>query len=141
MHLPRWFAVLSTLAFTPLAPGAAAWPSALETIEVDIQKLTSIDWQQGKELPKEIRDLDGREIVISGYMQSQNVRDTDTLLIVSDSCQCTGTPLPHHFVRVKLDKKTSYKPGQLTFIGKLSVGEELEDGFVTSIYRLEGKYL
>ena len=111
-----------------------------ETVEVDIQKLTSIDWQQGKQLPQEIRDLDGREIVISGYMQSQAVKDTTTILIVSESCQCQGTPLPHHFIRIKLDKETSYKPGQLTFIGKLSVGEELEDGFVSSIYRLEGRY-
>ena len=138
MHFPHRIAALLC---TVLAPVALAAPLAFETIEVDIQKLTSIDWQQGKELPKEIRDLDGREVVISGYMQSQAVKDTDTILIVSDSCQCAGTPLPHHFVRVKLDKKTSYKPGQLTFIGKLSVGEELEDGFVTSIYRLEGKYL
>jgi len=133
----RWIAALLCAALTPLALAA---PLLLETVEVDIQKLTTIDWQQGKELPKEIRDLDGREVVISGYMQSQSVRDTDTILIVSDSCQCTGTPLPHHFVRVKLDKKTNYKPGQLTFTGKLSVGEELEDGFVTSIYRLEGRF-
>ena len=133
----RWIAALLCAVLAPLALAA---PLALETVEVDIQKLTTIDWQQGKELPKEIRDLDGREVVISGYMQSQSVRDTDTILIVSDSCQCTGTPLPHHFVRVKLDKKTNYKPGQLTFTGKLSVGEELEDGFVTSIYRLEGRF-
>jgi hypothetical protein len=137
MHLPRWTAALLCATLGPLAVAA---PLRLAPVEVDIQKLTSIDYQQGKELPKEIRDLDGKEIVISGYMQSQAVRDTDTILIISDSCQCTGTPLPHHFVRVKLDQKTNYKPGQLTFTGKLAVGEELEDGFVTSIYRLEGRF-
>jgi hypothetical protein len=109
-------------------------------VEVDIEKLTSVDWQQGKELPKEIRDLDGKEVVISGYMQSDLKKDSDTILIVGNSCQCTGTPLPQHFVRVKLDKETGYRPGQLTFIGTLSVGEELEDGFVTSLYRLEGRF-
>jgi hypothetical protein len=132
--------ITAPLLFALLALVALAARPVVETVEVDIQKLTSIDWQQGRELPKEIRDLDGREIVITGYMQSQSVKDTDTILIVSDSCQCTGTPLPNHFVRVKLDKRTSYKPGQLTFIGKLSVGEELEDGFVSSLYRLEGRF-
>ena len=112
-----------------------------DVIEVDILRLTSIDWEAGKELPKSIRDLNGREIAITGYMQTQLKKDTKTFMIVGDSCQCTGTPLPHHFVQVTLDEKTGYRPGELSFIGKLAVGEELKDGFVTSLYRLEGKFL
>ena len=111
-----------------------------DPIEVDIMTLTKIDWQPGKELPKEIRDLDGKTIVISGYMQSQFRDERKTFLLVSDSCQCSGTPSPHHFVEVTLDDKTEYKPGQLTFMGTLSVGEVEEDGFVKSLYRLEGSF-
>ncbi len=111
-----------------------------DPIEVDIMKLTKIDWQQGKELPKEIRDLDGKEIIISGYMLTQFRDERKTIMIVDDSCQCAGTPAPNHFVEVTLDAKTEYKPGQLTFRGTLSVGEVEEDGFVTSLYRLEGSF-
>ena len=112
-----------------------------DVIEVDILRLTSIDWEPGKELPKSITDLNGREIAINGYMQSQLKKDVKTFMIVGDSCQCTGTPLPHHFLQVTLDEKTGYRPGELSFIGKLAVGEEVKDGFVTSLYRLEGKFL
>lgn len=121
------------------AAGVAA--PAPDVIEVDILTLTSIDWEPGGELPKRIRDLDGREIAINGYMQSQLRKDTRKVTIVGDSCQCTGTPMPHHFIQVTLDEKTGYRPGQLSFIGTLSVGEVVEDGFVTSLYRLKGRFL
>jgi hypothetical protein len=111
-----------------------------DPVEVDILKLTSIEWQPGDELPRWIRELDGKEIVISGFMNARFDRDADVVLIVGNSCQCSGTPLPHHFVQVKLDKKTRYRGGELTYAGKLSVGEEREDGFVTSLYRLDGKF-
>ena len=111
-----------------------------EAIEVDIRKLTEVDWKEGQELPKEIRELDGKEVVISGYMQEQFQDDRKTFLIVSDSCQCSGTPLPNHFVEITLENETDYRTGQLTFKGKLSVGEKEEDGFVTSLYRLEGSF-
>ena len=111
-----------------------------EAIEVDIRKLTEVDWKEGQELPKEIRELDGKEVVISGYMQEQFQDDRKTFLIVSDSCQCSGTPLHNHFVEITLENETDYRTGQLTFKGKLSVGEKEEDGFVTSLYRLEGEF-
>ena len=134
----RWLEVaLSAVAVC--AVGLAA--PAPDVIEVDILTLTSIDWQPGDELPKRIRDLDGREVAMTGYMQSQLRRDTRRFSIVGDSCQCTRTPLPHHFIEVTLDEKTGYRPGQLSFIGTLSVGEVVEDGFVTSLYRLDGRFL
>ena len=98
-----------------------------EAIEVDIRKLTEVDWKEGQELPKEIRELDGKEVVISGYMQEQFQDDRKTFLIVSDSCQCSGTPLPNHFVEITLENETDYRTGQLTFKGKLSVGEKEEE--------------
>ncbi|MEM7305346.1 MAG: hypothetical protein AAF682_01685 [Planctomycetota bacterium] len=143
----RWIpsSVLALLAFVPLAvgasspaPAAAVWE---DPVEIDILTLVSVDWQQGKELPDKIKRLDGRKVVISGYMQSQFRNATDTFMLVADSCQCTGTPLPNHFVRIKLPQKTDFKPGELSFIGTLSVGEEMKDGFVDSLYRLDGDFL
>ena len=136
----RWILGLG-LVLAGFVLSADANPAALEDpVEVDILKLTSIDWQPGQEVPKEIKNLDGRQIVISGYMQTQFRKARKSFLIVADSCQCTGTPLPHHFVKVTLPSATEYKPGQLTFIGTLAVSEEIEDGFVTSLYRLDGEF-
>ena len=137
MGLPRFLLPLLALALGLVSLAAAP---VVEPVEVDIVKLTKIEWKQGDELPKWIRDLEGKEVVISGFMQSQFTTDTDQILLVGDSCQCTGTPLPNHFVDVKLDKPTRYRSGQLSFIGTFSVGEKVEDGFVTSLFRLDGKY-
>lgn len=132
---------MKTLLILLLSIASFAGASALEeAIEVDIRKLTEVDWKEGQELPKDIQDLDGKEVVISGYMQEQFQDDRKTFLIVSDSCQCSGTPLPNHFVEITLENETDYRTGQLTFKGKLSVGEKEEDGFVTSLYRLEGEF-
>jgi len=130
--------MLAALALGLFATSAA--PPRFEPVELDIVKLTSIDWKQGDKLPQWVRDLDGKEVVVSGFIYQRFRDDTDELLIVSNSCQCSGTPLPQHFVQVKLDKKTGYKGGELTFIGTFSAGEETEGGFVTSLFRLDGKF-
>ena len=46
-----------------------------------------------------------------------------------------------HGVDVKLpeDEVTEYTPEAITVIGQLEVGEEREDGFVLSIYRLQAE--
>jgi len=141
MKLTRRTMTLGMLALGVFAQSAARPPARLgDPVELDIVKLTSIEWKQGDTLPKWVRELDGKEVVISGFINQRFRDDTDELLIVSDSCQCAGTPLPQHFVEVSLDKKTGYKGGELTFIGTFSAGEVEEDGFVASLFRLDGKF-
>ncbi|MEZ5978701.1 MAG: hypothetical protein R3F34_10825 [Planctomycetota bacterium] len=120
---------------TAPAPASAALEDA---IEVDVRDLTLLEWQEGDRLPDDITKLDGRRVCIRGYMH-KSVTDTVTEFpMVSDSCQCTGTLLPHHFVEITLSSgDTSPIPGEFEVVGKLSVGEKKdEDGFVVSLYRL-----
>lgn len=131
----------------PLAPserGQNAPLSALagpeEPSEIDILDLTSIDWRPGQPLPERIRALDGRRVLIRGYMH-QSVTDTVNLFpMVSDACQCVGVLLPHHFIEVNLGPRTTGPvPGCFEVVGTLSVGELEVDGFIQSVYRLKGR--
>ena len=133
---PFFRRIAPVLALLPLAAAAPGDP-----IEVDLVKLTSIDWEQGRELPADVRALDGREVAFTGYLFERFQDDRSEVLVVADSCQCSGTPLPHHFVKVSLGEKTRYRGGELSFLGTFSVGEETEDGFVTSLFRLKGGFL
>lgn len=111
-----------------------------EAEEVDIAKLVAVDYQPGKDLPKEIQDLDGKKIVIRGFMDpAQQTPDRLTSFrLVTDSCGCIGKPQVHHYVEVTLkDLDAAFQANIVELEGVLSVGEVEEDGFVTSIYRLE----
>ena len=129
-------AVLAPAPMSAPAVGAAVE----EPVEVDILDLTSIRWEPGDPLPKEIEDLDGKRVVIRGYMHQSITDETSEFPLVSDACQCTGNLMPHHFVQVDLGpRETDPIPGSFEVIGTLSVGEVEEDGFVTSVYRLRGR--
>lgn len=135
--------LLALAAAALLAPAAVAVddPPAEAPVEVDIVRLTSIEWKPGEALPRWIADLDGREVIISGYMFGDVDDEVSTFSVVSDSCTCSGSPLPHHFVEVTLTEGTTrFKPGEQTFRGTFSASPEEEDGFVTSLYRLEGDF-
>jgi hypothetical protein len=108
-----------------------------EPIEVDLIELTLIDWQPGKEVPEKIKKLDGKHIRIKGLMAMGTVEGVDTFNLVTSGCSC-GTTKLQHFVKVTLaDDVTQFTPDELTLTGVFSVGEEEEDGFVTSLYRLK----
>ena len=113
-----------------------------ETIEVSLSELTSIEYEPGKELPKKIRELDGKEVVITGVMHADTGYDVTEFWLVTESCECATSPEPHHFVEVTLTSgTTSRKRGEMSFKGIFSVGEVLdENGFVESLYRLEGDF-
>lgn len=130
-----------------LALGFVAWAANVSraeplepTVEVDILTLTTIDWAPGDPLPAEIMALNGKRVVIRGYMHGSIMEETRRFPFVSDSCQCTARLMPHHFVDVLVDDETDPILGQFEVIGRLNVGpREDDDGFVTSVYRLRGE--
>ncbi len=106
---------------------------------VDILTLTTIDYEEGEPLPSEVQSLDGEEISVSGFMHIFRGK-ADTFLLVTDPCACNARPKVFEFIEVTLDgEETTWGAGLIRVKGTLSVGEVKEDGFVTSIYRLEGK--
>ena len=110
-----------------------------EVEEIDILTLVSIEWTPGKELPAEIKALDGKTVILKGTMFGYTEKEVSEFLMVSAGCACAGRPQPHHFVDVTLkDERTGHRYGEIWVKGVLSVGEVEEDGLVTSLYRLKG---
>jgi len=131
VHCAMWMALAGAL----VVPYAA--------LPVDIQDLTNFDWEEGQELPGEIAALDRTRIDIEGYIHTTEGQSGRVFLLIPDQkCRCQGTPPPNYFVKVYLDKGTSGQgSGRVRLTGKFFVSEKYEDGFVTSIYRLRGRFI
>jgi hypothetical protein len=108
-----------------------------DPIEVNIDWLTSVDYKPGMKLPDEILALDGKQVQLVGYMAIGTLEGDESFEFVPESCEC-GRSKVQHFIDVTLtDDVATFTPGRITLVGKFSVGEVKEDGFVTSLYRLE----
>ncbi|MAE47344.1 MAG: hypothetical protein CMJ86_10685 [Planctomycetes bacterium] len=108
-----------------------------DPIEVNIDWLTSVDYRPGMKLPDEILALDGKQVQLVGYMAIGTLEGDESFEFVPESCEC-GRSKVQHFIDVTLtDDVATFTPGRITLVGKFSVGEVKEDGFVTSLYRLE----
>lgn len=98
------------------------------------------------QVPAEIKGLDGDEVVLAGFMVPiELTRDGEVVSFALTQDQtfcCYGVPPKmHQWVMVEMaDGETAPFSNDLpvaTF-GKLTVGEEIEDGYVLSLYRMEG---
>ena len=116
------------------------WESSIQEedpIEVNIAWLTSLDYKPGMKLPEEILALDGKKIQLVGYMAIGTLEGSESFELVPESCEC-GRSKVQHFIDVTMtDDVARFTPGRITLVGTFSVGEVKEDGFVTSLYRLE----
>mgnify|MGYP001251378003 CR=1 FL=1 len=120
------------------ASQAVALRAEEEAIELQLEDLQALDWKPGRELPDAIKGLDGKKVVIKGYMNVGTPEGAEEFQLVSDSCGCSGKVKANHFVLVRLeDETTTFNPDRLTVTGTFRVGEEEEDGFVTSLFRFE----
>jgi len=108
-----------------------------EAVVVSIEKLTSVEYKRGRALPEDIAGLDGKVVEIEGYMAIGAPEGVENFELVPEPCEC-GRSKVQHFIDVTLTEGlTTFKPGRIVLRGKFSVGEVKEDGFVTSLYRLE----
>lgn len=107
---------------------------------ITLEDLRDFKYRRGKRPPKRIRALDGMRVTITGFMTLDTPEGVEEYQLISDSCGCDGGTKPHHFVLVQLtDETTTFSPDELTITGIFSVGEEEEDGFVTSLYRIQAE--
>jgi len=96
------------------------------------------------QIPPHVRDLDAREVLLIGFMVPLDFdRDggiTSFALTQNQMFCCFGqVPAMNEWVTVSMPEGTStrYVPSlPVGVFGKLEVGEALENGFVTSVYRL-----
>jgi len=95
-------------------------------------------------VPDDVRKLDGKLIEVSGFMLPVNETQNITRFIVVQSlwdCCFGQTPAVNHIIVVTMEQGRSVEfcPDFVTVVGKFSVGETREEGYLVSIYRLEGK--
>ena len=98
-----------------------------------------------KQIPPHVMELDGKNVIVSGYMLPTKVEQglvREFLLVSSLMLCCYGqTPQVNEFVVVKMGgagvKAVMDTPVQ--FYGKLAVKEMYEEGFLTNIYSLTGE--
>jgi hypothetical protein len=98
------------------------------------------------QVPAEIKGLDGEPVVLAGFMVPiELTRDGEVVSFALTQDQmfcCYGVPPKmHEWVMVEMaDGETAPFSNDLpvaTF-GELTVGEEIEDGYVLSLYRMKG---
>jgi len=130
------------LALALAAPAIARDLAAAEDdpIEVNLQVLMNVDYERGKPLPDEILALKGKRVKITGLMALGTPEGAEQFELVNSGCEC-GRSKVHHFVQVTMPEgeTTTYTPDEITVVGIFDVGEKIEDGFVTSLYRLKAE--
>lgn len=100
------------------------------------------EYTEGMKLPDDVKALHGKKVAIAGYMMAldevENIREF--LLVESLWSCCFGTPPTVNqvlVIRIEGKKGIDYTSGPIQVAGILDVGEKVEDGFVTSVYRLK----
>jgi len=130
--------ILLVLSLLPPRPERA--PAAREEpVAVGFDLLAGFDWVEGRELPAEIRALNGRRVKITGFMRNEEEREHMTWFwIVNQNCDCQGAPRMNEWVYGTMpeEEDISYTDEPVEVTGVLDVGEERNGDRVVSIYRL-----
>ncbi len=124
----------------PAATGDA--PIAVEDArEVSLLELANVEWTRGKKLPKEVRELKGKQVKLVGYMALDTEEGQRSFRMSYESCSCSTAKVTH-FVKVTLPEgeETKFEPGLIEVVGKFYPGAKYDDdGFVDSVYRVSAK--
>ncbi len=128
------FDLLAAFPFDPPEPDPAAKPGTPPP-------------SAAKQIPPEIKALDGRKVIVSGFMIPTKMEKglvTELLLVASQQLCCYGAvPKLNEFIVVKMlsggVKATSDVP--VEFHGKISVKEVFEDGYLSHIYAVDAEKL
>lgn len=110
-------------------------------IEDDPVKLAAL---YNEQIPADIKNLDGKKTVISGFMLPVKVNKgvVTELLLMKDQMSCCygATPNLNDFVIVRMpDGKGKLMVDTPIFIyGTLKVGAVMENGFLAGVYQLDG---
>jgi len=96
------------------------------------------------QIPKNIKAFDGKKIAIKGFMIPLQFEDNGAKRFILaqfvPACCFGDTINQNQWIDVEMNggKRSKYYSAQAVQIfGTLEVGEELEDGYVSSIYRLK----
>ena len=97
-----------------------------------------------EQIPQPIKNLNGKKVAVQGFMVPVKLEKgaTKSFLLVKDQSLCCFGRIPrmNEWVSVKMtgDKAAKFIGDQpVTVCGKIEVGEEIDQGEVLSIYRIE----
>lgn len=114
-------------------PLAAAKARAAGESDADTQRI-----------PRVVRELDGSDVAVQGFMVPIKLEQggVKTFLLVRNQMMCCFGIMPKLnewiYVKMKNDKPGKFVPDfPVTVSGRLSVGEEIKNGRVVSLYRME----
>lgn len=116
---------------------------ARSPIKVNFNLLGGWKYIEGKTpIPEKILQLDGQWIEITGFIGPNNETSLMTHFILIQSlwnCCFGQAPALNHFMDVTVapSKVVEFYPDPVTIIGKFSVGEKREEGYLVSLYRIE----
>ena len=109
-------------------------------IEIDFTTLMDFKYERGGEIPKKIREYDGKEVRITGYMDTYTQENSRQFYLMSAECGCDGEVELNHFIDVRLtDQIVGYDPSRLDVVGTFKIEEYEEDGFLVSLFQIEGR--
>ena len=115
--------------------------AAGEPIAIGFAKLAGFEWKEGEALPKEVTELDEKEVTIRGFMQRETPGSgpVNQFLLINDACGCNGTPRLDEIVFCTLPDGVTMdiKPGVVSVTGKLYVGEAKEEDVVVMLYQMD----
>ena len=118
-------------------------PEGYEKAEWSV--LGGFEYKEGMTLPEPVRRLDGKRVGIAGYMMSLGEFEDihEFLLVESQWSCCFGEPPDVHQVVVVTipdgEDGIELLTTPVLVLGTLDVGEEKEDGWVTSVYRIRAE--
>jgi len=114
-----------------------------DVLEMSIKELGNFEYDEEKpgQIPADVRQLNGAEVRLRGYMipmdQAENI--TQFALVPSLFACCFGQPpqIQHTIVvNCPKGKAVSYCPDEVIAQGKLKVEEKKDDGYVVSIFEV-----
>ena len=114
---------------------------------LDWALLGDFEYMEGMTFPKRIRDLNGKKVGVAGYMMSLDKEGgAQEILLVESQWSCCFGSLPelNQILVVRIPKATQevfYTAEPVVILGTFDAGEELEDGWVVSVYHIEATEL
>ncbi len=97
----------------------------------------------GKDVPQDVKDLDGKNVEILGFMTPLNSLDNiEEFLLCSApplSCYCAPPIFINEIIYVKLQNiKSDFKTGAIRVKGQMHVNMNVKDEYSDVIYTLDG---
>jgi hypothetical protein len=99
------------------------------------------------QIPADIKKLNGRKVIVSGFLLPIKMVDNDTLtteflLLKNQLCFCSSNAAPQANEWILVEMPKGVKPQMdvpISFRGTLHVGAMFENGYLTGIYSLDGE--